>query len=203
MSEQRIAFRRIHGRIVPIKLTQAQREGKVKLGAAEVAGGAAIGYYAGKTKGKLVEQAAYAERGARKIITEAASLIKKKGPKIPAEQMAFGFKEAIMPKGAVGAIGKFRHSNKLFKYAGATKLVGAAIAGSLITRGVTNIIEAGIGKETNEPTKFALDVGGGLATLGVQTGYLRRVGTAKKFKDALNMALKSKQFRMKFKPKKG
>ncbi len=203
MKQQQVAFRRIHGRIVPIKLTQAQREGKIKMGAVEIAGGAATGYYAGKATGKIVEHSAYVEHAARDLISKAASLVKKKGPVVPPEQLAFGFKNALLPKSAIGATQQLRHSDKLFKLAKGTKLVGLAVAGALVTRGVSNIIEGASGKEASEPAKFAVTTGGALATLGVQTGYLRRLGAAKKFTDALNMALRSKQFAMKFKPRKG
>jgi hypothetical protein len=161
-----IAFRRIGGRIVPIKLDR-QKLGNAGKGAALAGAGLGVGAAAGFVASKFHYNAALKENAALGF-KAASAFSKKTGDLGGAKTLAKMASKAAS------------ESASLFRSGRVAKGLGMFFGGALIGRGVTKALEGTqVGKELqkHEITKLGIETGiGSLAALGIRAGYTHGFG---------------------------
>lgn len=157
-----VTFRRIHGRIVPIKISDER-----KTGAKQVAAGVAVGTTAGILGSDMIQASAHAEKDARALGSK-SRLYQKLGDRGSLGK-SYANKKAI--KAGKEAMQAAIKSKKFEKASFRIRSGGAIAAGALIGAGVHKLV----GKETkhSEEIAGASAVAGGFA---VHHAYYKGVG---------------------------
>lgn len=161
-----VVFRRIGGRVIPIRLDK-QKAKNAGSGAGMVAAGLGAAAIAGKVASKFHLEAAYAENAARNFKFSAQSFLKSgDGP---------GAKTLLKQSRSAAS-----SAASLFRSGRVAKGLGALVGGTLIGTGVTKALSGtGVGNwlDQNEMAKNGLQVGvGSAAALGIRTGYTHGFG---------------------------
>lgn len=186
-------FRRIHGRIVPIKDANERSKQRVK-GAAEIVAGAAAAGGAGVGTAVMVKKA-------QKFALEAKNDYRVAQSNLRA---AFGSPFLrVMKKGGkndiTAAIGKRLISKKMFRARNPILHAGAAVSALLIGAGVTKVAES-FNKKNDKATHKAIgSVAGTAAAVATYGAYYRGLGFTKPLEIAVNVYSRAKGMARPFK----
>lgn len=174
-----VVFRRINGRIVPIRKsgdTKTPGPGKkvdikkAAVGAAIAATGVAGGIYAGRFAAKMVVSSALLENTARSLSKQAKSALSQVGKS--SAQMSLPLKARKL---ATSSIKTSTFSLALFRNRKVVRNLGIAAAGGLISAGGQEIYEAVTGKKPSVSTNVISGATGGAAAFLVNAGYYKRL----------------------------
>lgn len=203
-----VVFRRVRGRIIPIRKTAGaakpspgrQRTTKAAAGAAMVGGGVATAGFAGRFAAKSVIAAAILENSARGTARSAQEVIAKmkraalRAPKT-VDQLEFGFKKAVRLRPNA----KFQKLNrkaliesvaaeKLFRSRKYIRSAGTAIGGAMIGVGLKKLYEAGTGKPADTKADVISSAAGLTAAFATRAGYQSLLMNGKRFSWAATKA---------------
>lgn len=177
---EKMQFRRIRGRIVPIRMKKDTGSSDRTKGAAIVAAGAGVSWGAGRTAAGMERDAAHLENAARKQAKSARNnfkLISRQGPAFKTVAHA-----TFRAEGRE-ALRSMIESRKAFKASGNLKATGLALGTSLIAGGVYQALSGnrqGRGIDTADKALVA-GVAGTTAAVGIRAAYERRFGPRKGF----------------------
>lgn len=166
-----IQFRRIGGRIVPIKM---DNENKARAKSVAVVGaGLGIGHAAGKYGARLAHESALQENVARGSASKYWAMKAQKGMT----------NEGVIHQGH-RALHEAAVSMATRRASFGVRNAGAAYAGALIAIGVNHGLNAN-GKKENKKTKATVAAGAGVAAaFAIRQAYTRGVGGSKPFRSA-------------------
>lgn len=170
--KKRFTFRRIRGRIVPIRIKDKNIQG-----AGAIAAGIGIGAATAEAAKYLVTKSAEIRIRARRDFKLASALTKavQRSP----EQLTLGL-ESQVAKDFAGKLAMKRYgSNLLYKARGPLLLAGGVLASSLISTGISKLRENK--KNPQDPSEKAIqDLAVDAATtLGIGSLYYKRLGVGK------------------------
>lgn len=181
MSDRKVTFRRIRGRIVPIE-TKGEKTAKgVALTTAGVVAGASAGNMAARaTKSAAhfrVHSNIYAEK-AKSLIARIRRVPTQADKLETAGQMAFGFTmNPSAPKSAAYAKIAVKHALKAQSFKilkKGLKAGGMATATSLISSGLKNTYEGVTGKTADTKTEVISTAAGAGATFALSSAYFHK-----------------------------
>lgn len=185
MKSNEIAFRRINGRIVPIRVKKGAPSAKastdLKQGAALVAGGVASSLVAGEAAARLVKKSAQFRQEAKTLFSLGYRGVKGRGLHFagsPQASFNFGVNRAKAAEQVASAVGKRVLSGGLFKLRNVALGAGALIGGSMIAAGLHRLNRQGDKKGVSLPEELATNAAG-VAAAGLAAGfYYRRLGVS-------------------------
>lgn len=177
-NKPKFIFRRIRGRVVPIRVTKDINISptlKTVGGAASIAAGATAAAYAGGKASNLIKQAAIAEDRARKLSV------------------------LVSKTGQMGLFNQVRHmgpqkllnlSTRLHKARNFTLLAGGIAGGALIAYGAKKFLDENKSLKKNEQLRNFTTVGGGFgaASTIAAFAYRRKIHPLESLKAAINYA---------------
>lgn len=177
---QEVVFRRIRGRIIPIRknMTKKQNSELVK-GAGYVAAGAAVSIGAGEGAAQLVKAAAAKRVKAKFEFNRIFRGFKRSGK---AEQVTFEFlRGANRFKGsareaAQGAIKTRRSAFRLFKARNIVLGLGSLAGAALFSLGLNKIAKSVGNKELEDKEEAVNNIVGAVAAAAATSFYYRRLG---------------------------
>ena len=204
MSEKKdVVFRRVRGRIVPIRVSKSKREA-IK-GAALAAGGVATALGAGHVAGSVVHAAAKAENVARTFRARAKEIASSALKNAEPQPMLPGFTAAkrrakiLTPlvKSQVNAAMKSSASahvkaNVLFKASRHSSQMGRILGGALVGAGLTKIYEGVTGREATLKESIIAQTTGQITTVALETGFTTTTRTGGNLLKAIKLVVKSK-----------
>jgi hypothetical protein len=172
-----VVFRRINGRIVPIKVK------KVAKGSAELAGGAAVGVGTGIAAAKLVKKSSELTKQSRVKYRVASQMF----DHFTGQMNLFDKPDIHKAQQTMKTATKIRYAGmKAFKLRNNLLLGGAAVSGVLIASGFKRIREAMGGKKIKD--EKVSKVAGTVAALGVYATYYHNLPLGSIAKVAVNTA---------------
>lgn len=179
-----VIFRRIHGHIVPIKLSEKQKE-QAK-GVAIASGGLGVAAASGAVASRFVMNAAHAENEARaalRVARKARKATEALGPLFkPAADKAYS-------AAGMSALRTMVESRKLFTASLNLRNAGFLAGSALVGAGVHKALSAG-GDKQDKKTNLALASGVAVAThFAIRSSFLK--GLQHKTFAALRMAAKA------------
>lgn len=183
MAERKdVVFRRVRGRIVPIRVQKSTPKNKTDLkkaaGGLAVAGaGFGLSAGAGRLAARFVRESAHFENSAREFSKQARNALKhfpNGGSKT--SQMSFKFSQSEALKATrnatrSAAISKILHTNR-----NVVKGAGIVLGTALIGQGLKAAYEGATGKKVGVPGEFAAQATSGAAALAVGTSYFKKLG---------------------------
>lgn len=174
-----VVFRRIRGRLIPIKREKLE-------GAGMVAGGLGVAAASGNVAARLVRSAAHAENEARTVLKAARKA------KAAAEQMGPLFASTANKKylqAGHEALKTMVESRKLFASSLGIRNAGYTAGAALIAGG----LHRAAGKKQSKKTTAAIAAGAGVAThFAIRSSFLKStLGKGIKVSDALRAAAKT------------
>jgi hypothetical protein len=168
-SEKKVVFRRINGRVVPIRVTAAD----VAASGGLVGAGAAVAAASGVYASNLVRDAASAENAARKALSRSRFAVKQAEALGPL--FAGPAKKAHLKAGE-GALRTMVESRRLFDASLKARNIGFGIGSTLIGAGVYQGLKH---THLNDDTKTKIGIAGGVATathFAIRSGFLKGIG---------------------------
>lgn len=185
-------FRKIRGRIVPIR-TAEERSKKLKEGAASIAGGAAAATAAGVGTSVMVKKAMKFTHEAKNDYRVAQQNLR----------AAFGFPlRGVLKHGGkndiTAAIGKRLAAKKMFRARNPLLHAGAAAAALLIGHGVNKVAE-GLNQNGKKTEGTAGKIAGTAAAIATYGAYYRGLGFKKPLEIAVNIYARTKGMARPFK----
>lgn len=178
-----IAYRRIKGRIVPIRI---KRDEKLKRGFQTAAVGVAAGVATAELASRATKQAATYRVGAQKLFRASNEVI---GAATRGGQMVFDFAGNVSRAQDVKAAAAImRNRASILRKARKPILAaGTALSAYLLGKGLENIQESASGKELGLAGEGVAQVTGGIVSTGVLGLYYKRLGLGS-FRKALTYA---------------
>lgn len=189
-----VTFRRINGRIVPIRknpkqpvISKPKKRAEIKgtevaKGIGQIAVGTAAGFYSGKFAANTLRIAANYENYARSAFKAANTLrqrIVKSSNSVPYEKLELFSRQATNK--SASAFRAAAESTRAFKLHRGARIFGTALAGGLIASGVRKTVKEVTGKEPNIATDVvstAAGIAGGVAT---NAGFYKKLMGGKGF----------------------
>jgi hypothetical protein len=198
---QEITFRRIRGRIVPIKLSKRQKEGGK--GVALIGAGAAVAGGAGHLTGRAIHAAAKFENVGNTLRAQADKL--KNAAQAPEAQMGLPgipqkrSRKILTPdvKRKINAAmdsstSAHIKSEMTFRASNVVGRFGKIAGGVLIGAGLTKLYEGVTGKKAGLKEDIAANVTGQVVTSAFDVGLASAVRTGGNLRRAIQLVLKSK-----------
>lgn len=193
-----IQFRKIHGRIVPIRDKSAEKKheavNQVVKGAAIVAAGVGVAFVAGKVAAFAVKQSAQFANTARDF-AKAARASRTAMDAKDAGQMAFKFVDhgAAFKTAGRNALRSQVISEALYRNRKLVKGAGIALGAGIIGQGVKTSYEAATGKKLGTKGQIAASAAGTVAALGTGAAYFKSLGSSSysaAFREALTKVIR-------------
>lgn len=183
---QEVAFRRINGRIVPIRLNKQKKE-TIK-GAAIAGSGAAIALGGASIYKRAINSSVSLAKKAYDLVTPQSNVFGKGGKKKFASASQMSFDDILARTNNANADKAFKTANKLAKLSTSVRKGSLALGTGLIFYGATKAVSANKKKKIS-PETSALVAGAGALTVG---------GALSKSKEIFEFGLQNKQQKMQF-----
>lgn len=172
MADSQIAYRKIRGRIVPIRI---KRDDQLKAGLKTAGAGVVAGAATAELASRATKKAAAYRVAAQRMFRASNAVLQSAARN---KQMLFDFAgNAAQAKDAKTAAILMRHRAKLLRRARVPILgVGTTIAGYLLGKGAENIQESQTGRQLGIAGEGLAQVVGAGAATGILSLYYKRLG---------------------------